>query len=123
MRLALLFNFAFTLYAQTGSDKLGDLLQERALFDAVSRMKTDDRLAMYETLAHAKPADPHYQMQMAATYLQKMRETMDPNYLNRASQLVDGVLSADGGNYEALRLKSAIELERHNFPEVERHSR
>ena len=57
-------------------------------------MKTDDRISMYETLARTKPDDPHYQMQMAATYLQKMRETMDPDYLNRAAKIVDSVLSA-----------------------------
>ena len=52
---------------------------------------------------------------MAATYLQKMRETMDPDYLNRAAKIVDAVLSADRVNYEALRLRSAIELERQRF--------
>ena len=65
------------------------------MFEAVARMKTDDRVAMYEALGRAKPEDPHYQMQMAATYLQKMRETMDPGYLTRAAKLVDAELSFD----------------------------
>ena len=60
---------------------------------------------------------------MAATYLQKMRETMDPDYLNRAAKIVDAVLSADRVNYEALRLRSAIELERHDFPRAAANSR
>ena len=60
---------------------------------------------------------------MAATYLQKMRETMDPDYLNRAAKIVDAVLSADRANYEALRLRSAIELERHDFPRAAQNSR
>ena len=111
------------LSAQSRNDKLGDLLQDRALYEAVARMNTDDRIAMYQALATAKPADLHYRMQMAATYLQKMRETMNPDYLNRAAKLVDSALSTDRNNYEALRLKSAIELERHNFPAVETHSR
>ena len=123
MKYALLFGCAVVLNAQSGNEKPSELLQDRALFEAVGRMRTDERIAMYQALAAAKPADAHYQMQMAATYLQKMRETMDPDYLNRASKLVDAVLSDDRDNYEALRLKSAIELERHNFPEVERHSR
>lgn len=125
MKYTILFSLtlAATLPAQSGNEKLGDLLQDRALFEAVARMKTDDRVAMYEALARTKPEDPHYQMQMAATYLQKMRETMDPDYLTRAAKLVDAVLSGDPKNYEALRLKSAIELERHDFPEVEFHSR
>jgi tetratricopeptide (TPR) repeat protein len=112
MRLALILSFSLAAAAQ-----------ERGLADAVALLKTDDRLAMYQALAAAKPEDTHYRMQMAAGYLQKMRETMDPDYLGRASKLVDAVLASEAGNYEALRLKSAIELERHNFPEVERRSR
>jgi tetratricopeptide (TPR) repeat protein len=123
MKYGIVFGIAMTVWAQSGDDKLSGLLQDRAMFEAVSRMKTDDRVAMYEALGRAKPEDGHYQMQMAATYLQKMRETMDPGYLTRATKLVDSALSNDPKNYEALRLKSAIELERHDFPEVERHSR
>ena len=72
MKTSLLFCFALSLQAQSGNGKLGDLLQDRALYEAVARMPTDERIAMYETLSHAKPADAHYQTQMAATFLQKM---------------------------------------------------
>jgi tetratricopeptide (TPR) repeat protein len=123
MKLAYLLVFATTAFAQSGNGKLGDLLQDRALYDAVSRLKTDDRIAMYAALSGAKPDDPKFQNQMAATYLQKMRETMDPDYLNRASKIVDNLLSADRTNYEALRLRSAIELERHDFPRAAENSR
>ena len=81
MKLILLFTVTFGALAQSGNEKLGDLLQDRALYDAVSRLKTDDRIAMYASLSGSKPEDTHYQNQMAATYLQKMRETMDPDYL------------------------------------------
>jgi tetratricopeptide (TPR) repeat protein len=111
------------VYGQSGNEKFGDLLQDRALYDAVSRLKTDDRIAMYASLSGSKPDDVHYQNQMAATYLQKMRETMDPEYLNRATKIVDAVLSTDRVNYEALRLRSAIELERHDFPRAAQNSR
>ncbi len=110
-------------FAQSGNEKLGDLLQDRALYDAVARLKTDDRIAMFASLSGAKPDNPRYQTQMAATYLQKMRETMDPDYLNRASKIVDNVLATDRANYEALRLRSAIELERHDFPRAAENSR
>ena len=123
MKLIPAILFTAALYAQYGNEKLGDLLQDRALYDAVARLKTDDRIAMYATLAGSKPQDAHYQNQMAATYLQKMRETMDPDYLNRAARIVDAVLSADRLNYEALRLRSAIELERHDFPRAAANSR
>jgi tetratricopeptide (TPR) repeat protein len=123
MKFTLLLTVAVAAFAQSGNQKLGDLLQDRALYDAVARLKTDDRIAMYATLSGTKPEDAHYQNQMAATYLQKMRETMDPEYLNRAAKIVDGVLSSDRVNYEALRLRSAIELERHGFPRAAANSR
>jgi tetratricopeptide (TPR) repeat protein len=123
MKILFLFALSFTALAQSGNEKLGDLLQDRALYDAVSRLKTDDRIAMYASLSGSKPEDTHYQNQMAATYLQKMRETMDPDYLNRAAKIVDSVLSTDRVNYEALRLRSAIELERHDFPRAAQNSR
>jgi tetratricopeptide (TPR) repeat protein len=123
MRISIALIFAAAGLAQTGNEKLGDLLQERALNDAVARLKTDDRIAMFATLAGAKPGEARYQIEMAATYLQKMRETMDPEYLNRASKIVENVLSGDRGNYEALRLRSAIEQERHDFPRVTEDSR
>ena len=123
MKLTFALFFACAAFAQSGNGKLGDLLQDRSLYEAVSRMKTDDRIAMYATLSGARPDDPKYQNQMAATYLQKMRETMDPDYLNRAARIVDAVLSNDRANYEALRLRSAIELERHDFPRAAENSR
>ena len=123
MKSSVFFLCAAALYAQSNNGKLGDLLQERELYEATARLSTDDRIAMFETLSKSKPEDLHYQNQMAATFLQKMRETMDPDYLNRASKIVDGVLAADRRNYEALRLRSAIELERHDFPRVAEDSR
>ena len=108
MKSLILFSFALTLAAQSSNGKLGDLLSERALYEATARLNTDDRLAMFETLARTKPDDAHYQNQMATTFLQKMRETTDPDYLNRASKIIENVLSGDARNYEALRLRSAI---------------
>jgi tetratricopeptide (TPR) repeat protein len=123
MKPLILLSLTLTLGAQSNNGKLGDLLSERALYEATARLNTDDRLAMFETLSRTKPEDAHYQNQMAATFLQKMRETMDPDYLNRATKIIENVLSADSRNYEALRLRSAIELERHDFPQVAKHSR
>ena len=52
-----------------------------------------------------------------------MRETSDSGYLDRARKLVDQVLSVDANDYEALRLRSQIELERHNFTGVVENAR
>ena len=53
-----------------------------------------------------------------SAYIQKVRETTDFSYLDRANSIVDTVLTEDGNEYEALRLKLEIELERHNFKKV-----
>jgi len=104
-------------------DRLMQAFPDRAMADQVARMKTDERIKMYESLVNYKPEDFHYQNLLAATFIQKMRETMDPGYLDRASRIVDSVLAAEGTNYEALRLRSQIELERHNFTKVAEYSR
>jgi tetratricopeptide (TPR) repeat protein len=98
-------------------------LTDRAMSEQVARMPTDERIRMYETLANTRPAELHYRNLLASGYVQKMRETLDPDYLNRASKIIDGVLAEEGGNYEALRLRSEIELERHNFTQVAAYSR
>lgn len=123
MRL-LLFLLCTAVYAETANpDRLAAALADRALADQVARMKTDDRIAMYEALAKYQPGNFHYQNLLATAFIQKMRETMDAGYLERASKLVNEVLAADGSDYEALRLRSEIELERHNFSTVAEYSR
>jgi tetratricopeptide (TPR) repeat protein len=96
---------------------------DREMADKVARMATDERIKMYQTLANYKPGDAHYQSLLAGAFIQKMRETMDAGYLDRASKIVDNVLSAAATDYEALRLRSQIELERHNFTKVAEYSR
>ena len=104
-------------------DRLMQAFTDRAMADSVARMATDERIKMYETLVNYKPGDFHYHSLLAGAFIQKMRETMDPAYLDRASKIVEAVLSADGADYEALRLRSQIELERHDFTKVAEYSR
>jgi tetratricopeptide (TPR) repeat protein len=104
-------------------DRLMQAFTDRAMADQVARMATDERIKMYEALARYNPADLHYQNLLAGSFIQKMRETMDPGYLDRASKIVNAVLSAAATDYEALRLRSQIELERHNFTKVADYSR
>ncbi len=85
--------------------------------------KTDEKIAAYQKLAAAKPEDLHYQNLLAGAYIQKMRETTDFGYIERAEKLVSQVLLTESANYEALRLRSEIGLERHRFAEVAGFSR
>ena len=84
-------------------------------------IKTDDRIAALSKQAAAKPS-PHAQCLLAKAYIQKMRETVDFGYLERASKIVEEVLTRDGGNYEALQLRSEIGMERHEFASVAEYS-
>lgn len=84
--------------------------------------QTDDRIARYQKLAKERPGDAKPLNLLAKAYLQKVRETTDFSYLERASRLVEGVLASHGGNYEAMRLRSEIDLERHNFSQVAEYS-
>src|ERR1700681_3688735 len=72
--------------------------------------------------AAAQPSNGHFQNLLASAYIQKVRESADFTYLDRASKIIDGVLSADAGNYEAMRLRSEIEMERHHFAQVRDYS-
>jgi tetratricopeptide (TPR) repeat protein len=103
-------------------ERLMSGLAERKLAEQAARLKTDDRVTMYGALIAAKPENPRYRNLLAATYIQKTRETTDYSYLDRAAKMIDGVLAGDGSNYEALRLRSEIELERHNFKNVAENS-
>ena len=117
--LAILFCVG-TAAAQTAStnDRLLGAFKDRALSDQAQRMKTDERIKLYEAMVQGQPTRPHYRNLLAAAYIQKVRETTDFSYLDRANSVLDGVLSEDGNEYEALRLKLEVELEKHNFKKV-----
>lgn len=90
---------------------------------ASAKLKTDERIAAYSQAVAKQPASSHLQNLLALSYIQKMRETVDFSYLDRASSLVEAVLVRDPGNYEALRLRSEIDMERHEFARVAEYSR
>jgi tetratricopeptide (TPR) repeat protein len=105
-----------TAEAQSTADRVTGALSDRALAEHVAMLKTDDRIAMYSAIANTKPSDaPHYQVLLASTYVQKTRETTDYSYLDHAVSILDSVLSSDSSNYEALRLLTVTQLERHLF--------
>jgi tetratricopeptide (TPR) repeat protein len=84
-------------------------------------VKTDDRIAVLSKQMAARPS-PATEGLLAKAYIQKMRETVDFGYLARASEMVENILAHDGGNYEALRLRSEIAMERHEFEHVAEYS-
>jgi tetratricopeptide (TPR) repeat protein len=110
-----IFLFAALARPQSSTDRILGALSDRSLAEHVSSMNTDDRIAMYSAMAKAKPDDPHYQALLAGAYVQKTRETTDYSYLDRATAILNGVVSEDRTNYEAQRLLIETQLERHLF--------
>ncbi|MDQ1473501.1 MAG: hypothetical protein QOJ99_4981 [Bryobacterales bacterium] len=125
MRYTLLFLLTVHTYAQmTGaSDRLAQAYQDRILTESTSDLKTDEHISMYETLVKVQPEVLHYQNLLAGAYIQKVRESMDYSYLERALQILNSVLGADSKNYEAARLRTEIALERHDFKAAADYSR
>ena len=76
---------------------------------------TDARIAADSQALALKPGNNKIAAALALDYIQKMRETVNFDYLNRSAKLVDDILERDPGNYEALRLRSEIGMERHDF--------
>src|SRR5213082_1137030 len=73
---------------------------ERSLADRASQLNTDQQIALYQKQAAAQPSSARFQNLLASAYIQKVRESTDFTYLDRASKILDGVLSTDAGNYE-----------------------
>src|SRR3984957_8716665 len=123
--LVFVFAAAVSAFGQNGglTAPTASAMAERIFTEQAARLKTDDRIAMYGTMIQTKPENLHYQNLLAGSYIQKMRESTDFSYLDRAGQIVGNVISADSQNYEALRLRSEIELERHHFKLVAEYSR
>src|ERR1700689_646047 len=81
-----------------------------------ARLSADERIAVQEKQLRNEPNNSSLQAALASAFIQKMRETTDFAYLNRAAALVDKILAADPANYDGIRLSAEIETHRHNFP-------
>jgi tetratricopeptide (TPR) repeat protein len=81
-----------------------------------ANLGADERIATYEKLLQEDSNNPSVEAGLASAFIQKLRETTDFAYLNRASALVDKILAADPNNYDGIRLSAEIETHRHNFP-------
>jgi tetratricopeptide (TPR) repeat protein len=81
-------------------------------------VNTDQRIAIIERSLKQAPADSSLRNELAGAYLQKMRETADGAYLDRASRIVNSILQAEPGNYDARRRQIEIEMQRHHFQQV-----
>lgn len=86
------------------------------LATALLAQTSDGRIAQLEKRLKDAPAEAKTEASLASAFIQKLRETTDFAYLNRAATLVGQILAADSKSYDGLRLKAEIETFRHNFP-------
>ncbi len=93
-------------------------LEARTRAEQLAHAPTDERIRTYQRLLQATPDDVSSQIGLVSAYLQKLRESADFNYLDRASKLVELMLEKDGGNATALRFQNEIDLQRHDFKTV-----
>ncbi len=90
----------------------------RGAAEALGQSKTDDRIRTYQRMLGSAPRNQVYETGLISAYLQKLRESADFAYLNRAAKLVDTMLSRDPGNYMGMRFQNEIDLQRHDFKAV-----
>ena len=111
-KAALLLMAALTIWGQADSRRT------RSVSEELLHATTDERITTYQKLLAASPSDVKLEIGLISAYLQKLRETSDFGYLDRASKLVDRMLEADGGNFTAMRFENEIDMQRHNFKAV-----
>lgn len=78
-------------------------------------MTASQRVAFWEQKVKANGKDVEALLQLAAAFLQKNRETTDFSYVDRASSLLDRVLTITPDNYDALRLRLEVAMNHHRF--------
>jgi tetratricopeptide (TPR) repeat protein len=76
---------------------------------------TDERIAAFERRLQRAPEDAQARDELAGAFLQKMRETADGAYLERAAKLVNQSLKTDPANHAARRRQIEIAMQRHEF--------
>ncbi len=73
------------------------------------------RIDAMEGRLRASSSDAQAAIMLADALLRQARATGEGRHANRAAEVLEAVLAADPGHYDALRLLGAIQLSRHRF--------
>ena len=76
---------------------------------------TQAEIARLQAVARRAPAATAPRVELAAAYLQRVRETGDPGLYTRADALLRGVLAREPRNAGALVERAGLALSRHDF--------
>lgn len=112
--VAAVLAFGATLAALALADG-GDPPRQAPTASAPDPATTDGRIVARQATVKARPREPEGYVLLASSYLQKVRETGDGSFYERASEAVDRALALDPGNAGALTERGALRLARHDF--------
>ena len=118
MRITSVSFLLFCALAAPGFSQSDESSAARLRDAKTAGLSAGERIGFYEKLLDKSPGDPAIEARLAGAFIQKLRETTDFAYLDRASALVDKILAKDPKNYDAIRLRIEIETHRHNFPKA-----
>ncbi len=76
---------------------------------------TDSQVRAYQAAVRARPSDPRGYSALAASYLQKVRETGDPTYYPKSQGLLAHALQLAPHDADALTGAGTLALARHDF--------
>jgi len=108
---------AFGLLARGGGSDRGAGPSSRAALPALPppSATTDQRIAALQQTVRAQPRAADGYTLLAGAYAQKVRETGDASFYNRAEAVLRRALSIDPGDAGAITQRGALELSRHDF--------
>jgi tetratricopeptide (TPR) repeat protein len=108
---------AFGLLARGGGSDRTDGSGSRAALPSLPppSASTDERIAALQQTVRAQPRVVDGYTLLAGAYAQKVRETGDASFYNRAAAALDRALSLEPGDAGALTQRGALALSRHDF--------
>jgi tetratricopeptide (TPR) repeat protein len=107
-------------------DESAKLLAIPALFERKGKLanatewqKTKEKVAELSKKIEVKENDLKSRLQIASIYMSEARITGEhPYYYPAILQILDGVLSIDGKNFEAMVYKASVKMSQHQFAEA-----
>ena len=102
-------------FARTANPTLSFPNLELAPDAARTGASVDAQIRNLQDQLEMNPDDWQAYSQLGLAYLQKVRETGDPTYYQKAEQALDRALAAQPDDYASMSAKGALALARHDF--------
>ena len=97
------------------------LMMGAALAQPPDFSSTDRQIKLFQEWVAKDPSISNRTL-LAGAYIQKTRETTDFEHLNRALQILEGIL-AEKQDPDAMRMRNTVELTLHHFSQAAEHAR